>query len=57
MKINNNNNVVLELHKRNSKALDFVVNTYGGLIKSIVKKHFSILKIVEIYMNVLIIFL
>mgnify|MGYP000922268605 CR=1 FL=1 len=37
MKINNDN-VVLELHKRNPKALDFIVDIYGGLIKSIVKK-------------------
>ncbi|OAA84025.1 sigma-70 family RNA polymerase sigma factor [Clostridium ljungdahlii] len=37
MKINNDN-VVSELHKRNPKALDFIVDIYGGLIKSIVKK-------------------
>lgn len=37
MKINNDN-VVAELHKKNPKALDFIVDTYGGLIKSIVQK-------------------
>lgn len=32
-------NVVEQLRKRNEKALHFVINTYGGLIKSIVRKH------------------
>lgn len=32
-------NVVQELRKRNEKALYFVIDQYGGLIKSIVRKH------------------
>jgi RNA polymerase sigma-70 factor (ECF subfamily) len=31
-------NLVVELKKRNPKALDYVVDNYGGLIKAIVKK-------------------
>lgn len=34
----NNDNVISQLKKKNSKALDFIVDTYGGLIHSIVKK-------------------
>ncbi|WP_373844660.1 sigma-70 family RNA polymerase sigma factor [Clostridium sp.] len=37
MKINRDN-VIFELRKRNTKALEFIVDTYGGLIKSIVVK-------------------
>ncbi|MCH3964437.1 MAG: sigma-70 family RNA polymerase sigma factor [Clostridium sp.] len=37
MKINKDN-VISQLKKRNPRALDFVVDTYGGLIHSIVKK-------------------
>lgn len=31
-------NLVVELKKKNPKALDFIVDNYGGLIKAIVKK-------------------
>lgn len=34
----NEDNVVCELKKKNPKALDFIVDKYGGLIYSIVKK-------------------
>jgi len=34
----NEDNVVSELKKRNPKALDFIIDKYGGLIQSIVKK-------------------
>lgn len=34
-----NENVVTELRKRNEKALHFIIDTYGGLITSIVQKH------------------
>ncbi|WP_039658525.1 sigma-70 family RNA polymerase sigma factor [Clostridium tyrobutyricum] len=37
MKINNDN-VISQLKKKNPRALDFIVDTYGGLIHSIVKK-------------------
>lgn len=32
-------NFVLHLRKRNEKALEFVIDNYGWIIKSIVKKH------------------
>lgn len=32
-------NFVLQLRKRNEKALEFVIDNYGWIIKSIVKKH------------------
>lgn len=32
-------NFILELQKRNEKALEYVLHTYGWIIKSIVKKH------------------
>ncbi|MBE6063208.1 MAG: sigma-70 family RNA polymerase sigma factor [Clostridium butyricum] len=32
-------NFILHLKKRNEKALDYVIDNYGGLIKSVVKKH------------------
>lgn len=35
----NEGNVVQHLKKRNEKALDFIISNYGGLMKSIVKKH------------------
>lgn len=34
----NNDNVISQLKKKNPRALDFIVDTYGGLIHSIVKK-------------------
>ncbi|MGH4123422.1 MAG: sigma-70 family RNA polymerase sigma factor [Clostridium sp.] len=34
----NEDNVISELRKRNPKALDFIIDKYGGLIQSIVKK-------------------
>ncbi|MDR3597294.1 sigma-70 family RNA polymerase sigma factor [Clostridium sp.] len=32
-------NFIQQLRKRNEKALDYVIDTYGWIIKSIVKKH------------------
>ncbi|RDY25575.1 sigma-70 family RNA polymerase sigma factor [Romboutsia weinsteinii] len=43
MKINEKNFIKF-LKKKNEKALDYVVDTYGGLIKSIVNKHLYNLK-------------
>lgn len=40
-------NVVQELRKRSEKALYFVIDQYGGLIKSIVRKHLSFLENVQ----------
>lgn len=33
------NNFVLQLKNRNEKALEYVLNNYGWIIKSVVKKH------------------
>ena len=38
MKINEDN-FIIELRKRNEKALDYVIDKYGCIINSIVKKH------------------
>lgn len=38
MKVNERN-FILELRKGNEKALDYVIDNYGWIIKSIVKKH------------------
>ncbi|SHI96732.1 RNA polymerase sigma-70 factor, ECF subfamily [Clostridium amylolyticum] len=35
----NEKNFIKYLKKKNEKALDYVINTYGGLIKAIVNKH------------------
>ena len=35
----NEENFILKLKKRNEKALDYVVDNYGGIIKAVVKKH------------------
>ena len=35
----NEKNFIKYLNKKNEKALDYIVDTYGGLIKSIVNKH------------------
>lgn len=40
-------NVVKQLRKRNEKALYFVIDQYGGLIKSIIRKHLSSLEDVQ----------
>ncbi|EHI99351.1 RNA polymerase sigma-70 factor [Clostridium sp. DL-VIII] len=32
-------NFVKQLRKKNEKALDYVIDNYGWIIKSIVKKH------------------
>lgn len=37
-------NVIKQLRKRNEKALYFVIDQYGGLIKSIIRKHLSSLE-------------
>lgn len=34
-------NVVIQIRKRNEKALYFIIDQYGGLIKSIVQKHLA----------------
>lgn len=40
----NEKNFIRYLNKRNEKALDYVIDTYGGLIKAIVNKHLYNLK-------------
>jgi len=35
----NEDNFIKYLKKKDEKALDYIIDTYGGLIKSIVKKH------------------
>ncbi|MEK5303566.1 sigma-70 family RNA polymerase sigma factor [Bacillus sp. FSL R10-2201] len=34
-------NVAMQLRKRNEKALYFIIDRYGGLIKSIIQKHLA----------------
>ena len=46
MKINEGNFIV-QLRKRNEKALDYVIDNYGWIIKSIVKKHLYNLQSVQ----------
>lgn len=43
----NEENAVQHLIKRNEKALDFVIRNYGGLIKSILRKHLYQLESVQ----------
>ena len=38
MKINEEN-FIIQLRRKNEKALDYVIDNYGWIIKSIVKKH------------------
>lgn len=40
-------NFILQLKKRNEKALDYVIDIYGGLIKAVVKKHLYNLQSVQ----------
>lgn len=40
----NEENFIKYLNAKNEKALDYVIDTYGGLIKSIVNKHLYSLK-------------
>lgn len=46
MKINEGN-FIIQLRKRNEKALDYVIDNYGWIIKSIVKKHLYNLQSVQ----------
>lgn len=46
MKINEGN-FLIQLRKRNEKALDYVIDNYGWIIKSIVKKHLYNLQSVQ----------
>ena len=46
MKINEEN-FIIQLQKRNEKALDYVIDNYGWIIKSIVKKHLYNLQSVQ----------
>ena len=46
MKINEEN-FIIQLRKRNEKALDYVIDNYGWIIKSIVKKHLYNLQSVQ----------
>lgn len=46
MKINEEN-FIIQLRKRNEKALDYVIDNYGCIIKSIVKKHLYNLQSVQ----------
>lgn len=36
----NEDNFILHLRKRNEKALYYVIDNYGGLIKGVIKKTF-----------------
>ncbi|EGT3616806.1 sigma-70 family RNA polymerase sigma factor [Clostridium perfringens] len=38
MKVNEEN-FILELKKKNEKALEYVIDTYGWIVKTVVKKH------------------
>lgn len=40
-------NLIIQLRKKNEKALDYVINNYGWVIKSIVFKHLYNLKSVQ----------
>ena len=40
MKVNEDN-FVKELQRQNEKALEYIINEYGGLIKAIVRKHMA----------------
>lgn len=46
MKINEEN-LLIQLRKRNEKALDYVIENYGWIIKSIIKKHLYNLQSVQ----------
>ena len=46
MKINEEN-FIIQLRKRNEKALDYVIDNYGWIIKSIVEKHLYNLQSVQ----------
>lgn len=46
MKINEEN-FIIQLRKRNENALDYVIDNYGWIIKSIVKKHLYNLQSVQ----------
>lgn len=46
MKINEEN-LIIQLRERNEKALDYVIDNYGWIIKSIVKKHLYNLQSVQ----------
>ena len=43
----NDENFIIQLRKRNEKALDYVINNYGWVIKSIVKKEMYNLKYLQ----------
>lgn len=43
----NEENFILKLKKRNEKALNYVVDNYGGIIKAVVKKHLYNLQSVQ----------
>ena len=38
MKINEEN-FIIQLRRKNERAMDYVIDTYGYIIKSVVKKH------------------
>ncbi len=46
MKINEEN-FIIQLRRKNEKALDYVIDNYGWIIKSIVKKHLYNLQSVQ----------
>lgn len=46
MKINEHN-FILYLRRKNEKALDYVIDVYGGIIKAVVKKHLYNLQSVQ----------
>jgi len=46
MKINEEN-FLNQLKKKNEKALDYVIDTYGWIIKSVIKKHLYNLQSVQ----------
>ena len=43
----NEDNFILHLRKRNEKALYYVIDNYGGLIKGVIKKHLYNLQSVQ----------
>jgi len=43
----NDENFINQLKKKNEKALDYVIQKYGWLIKTIVSKHYFLLKTIR----------
>lgn len=43
----NEENFILNLRRRNERALDYVIDNYGGIIKGVIKKHLYNLQSVQ----------